>query len=173
MGVGPAQLLIVFAFNHSDFYGDINAELKRVRDEDTLRVIDALAVYKHADGEIELHQLRDPRTDEAADAKRTIGALTGLWVKGEAGAVMAPDRAEVFSDETSWDVLDEIPPDSAAALVLVQHHWAVCLRDAIARVGWFRLSDGFIVSPLDLDGIRLVPAGPSQPCDQTRTPTCL
>jgi hypothetical protein len=49
---------------------------------------------------------------------------------------------------TPWDVLEDIPNDSAAALVLLEHHWAVPLRDAIARAGGFRLSDGFI-SPLD------------------------
>ena len=61
----------------------------------------------------------------------------------------------MFSDEDAWDVLEEIPNDSAAALILIEHHWAVPLRDAIARAGGFRISDGFI-SPLDLVEIGLV-----------------
>jgi len=64
---------------------------------------------------------------------------------------------EIFSDEQAWDVLADIPNDSAAALVLIEHHWAVPLRDAIARAGGFRLSDGFI-SPLDLVAIGLLSA---------------
>jgi hypothetical protein len=48
-------------------------------------------------------------------------------------------------------VLEEIPNGSAAALLLIEHHWAVPLRDAIARAGGYRISDGFI-SPLDLIG---------------------
>jgi hypothetical protein len=63
----------------------------------------------------------------------------------------------VFSDEQAWDVLADIPNDSAAALLLIEHHWAVPLRDAIARAGGFRLSDGFI-SPLDLVEIGLLKA---------------
>ena len=51
-------------------------------------------------------------------------------------------------------MLEEIPNDSAAALLLIEHHWAVPLRDAIARAGGFRISDGFI-SPLDLVEIGL------------------
>ena len=51
--------------------------------------------------------------------------------------------------------MEDIPNDSAAALILLEHHWAVPLRDAIARAGGFRLSDGFI-SPLDLIEIGLV-----------------
>ena len=61
---------------------------------------------------------------------------------------------DVFSGP-EWDVLEDIPNDTAAALLLIEHHWAVPLRDAIAEAGGFRLSDGFI-SPLDLIEIGLV-----------------
>ena len=54
-------------------------------------------------------------------------------------------------------MLEEIPNDSAAALLLIEHHWAVPLRDAVVRAGGFRISDGFI-SPLDLVEIGLVTA---------------
>src|ERR1700722_16494745 len=81
----------------------------------------------------------------------------------EAGAVAGAEQGEadggvnVFTEEEGWDVLGDIPNDSAAALILLEHHWAVPLRDAIARAGGFRLSDGFI-SPLDLIEIGLVSA---------------
>ena len=64
---------------------------------------------------------------------------------------------DLFSDEDEWDVLQDIPNDTAAALVLIEHHWAIPLRDAIVRAGGFRISDGFI-SPLDLVEIGLVSA---------------
>ena len=54
-------------------------------------------------------------------------------------------------------MIEDIPNDSAAALVLLEHHWAVPLRDAIVRAGGFRISDGFI-SPFDLVEIGLVSA---------------
>ena len=63
----------------------------------------------------------------------------------------------MFTEQEGWDVLDDIPNDSAAALVLIEHHWAVPLRDAIVRAGGFRISDGFI-SPLDLVEIGLATA---------------
>ena len=58
-------------------------------------------------------------------------------------------------------MIDEIPNDSAAALILLEHHWAVPLRDAIVRAGGFRISDGFI-SPLDLVAIGLISAEEAQ-----------
>ena len=67
----------------------------------------------------------------------------------------------MFSDDEAWDVLADIPNDSAAALILLEHHWAVPLRDAIARAGGFRLSDGFI-SPLDLVEIGLAAAAEAE-----------
>jgi hypothetical protein len=67
----------------------------------------------------------------------------------------------VFTEQEGWDVLDDIPNDSAAALVLLEHHWAVPLRDALVRAGGFRISDGFI-SPLDLVEIGLVSAEEAQ-----------
>ena len=67
----------------------------------------------------------------------------------------------MFTEEEGWDVLEDIPNDSAAALILLEHHWAVPLRDAIVRAGGFRLSDGFI-SPLDLVEIGLLSAEEAQ-----------
>jgi uncharacterized membrane protein len=164
MAIGPVQL-IVLGFKNPDFHGEIIAELERLKETDTVRVIDALAVYKDADGEVEAMHLSNLSTEEAIELGSKVGALIGLGFEGEqgleagaiAGAEAAADGVSVFSDDDAWDVLGEIPNDSAAALLLIEHHWAVPLRDAVLRAGGFRIGDGFI-SPLDLIGIGLVSA---------------
>src|ERR1700733_2444628 len=164
MTIGPVQL-IVLGFGHPEFHGKIIAELERLHDEGTVRVIDALAVHKDADGEIEVQHLSNLTKEEAIEVGSVVGALVGLGIEGEEGAEQgaalgaeaAADGVDVFSDEKAWDVLEEIPNDSAAALILLEHHWAVPLRDAIARAGGYRIGDGFI-SPLDLVGIGLMSA---------------
>ena len=170
MAIGPVQL-IVLGFRHPDFHGEIIAELERLRASDTVRVIDSLAVYKDASGELEVEHLSNLSEREAIELGSKIGALIGLGIAGEEGAeagaeagategaeeVAAVGGVHIFTEEEGWDVLEEIPNDSAAALVLLEHHWAVPLRDAIIRAGGFRISDGFI-SPLDLVDIGLMSA---------------
>jgi len=170
MAIGPVQL-IVLGFNHPDFHGEIIAELERLHESGTVRVIDALAVYKDAAGELEVEHLSNLTEAEAIEVGSKIGALIGLGIEGEEGAeagaaagaevAAAEGGVNVLTEEEGWDVLKDIPNDSAAALVLLEHHWAVPLRDAIVRAGGFRLSDGFI-SPLDLVAIGLATAEEAQ-----------
>jgi len=165
MAIGPVQL-IVLGFEHPEFHGEIIEELERLRESDTVKVIDSLAVHKDADGEVEVVHLSNLTKEEAIELGSKVGALIGLGIEGEegfeagaaAGAEIASEEGlEVFNDEQAWDVLAEIPNDSAAALILLEHHWAVPLRDAIVRAGGFRISDGFI-SPLDLVAVGLMTA---------------
>src|SRR5215471_5882849 len=137
MAIGPVQL-IVLGFNHPDFHGEVIAELERLHENGMVRVIDSIVVYKDADGDLEVEHLSNLTQDEAIELGSKIGALIGLGIEGEEGmAAGAAEAAEeginVFGDAEEWDVLEDIPNDSAAALILLEHHWAVPLRDAIAR----------------------------------------
>jgi len=138
MAIGPVQL-IVLGFNHPQFHGEIISELERLRESDTVRVIDSLAVYKDADGGLEVEHLSNLSEQEAIELGSKIGALIGLGIEGEegaeAGAIAGAERAaaegiDVFGEAGQWDVLEDIP---------------------------FRLGDGFI-SPLDLVEIGLMSA---------------
>src|SRR3954454_1145409 len=165
MPLGPVQL-VVLGFEHPEFHGEIVAKLTELHDAGAVRVIDALAVHKDAAGELEVQHLSNLTRDEAIEVGSAAGALIGLGIDGEdgfeagalAGAEIAAEGGvEVLGDGEGWDVLEEIPNDSVAALVLLEYRWAIPLRDAIARAGGFRISDGFI-SPLDLVEIGLASA---------------
>jgi uncharacterized membrane protein len=164
MAIGPVQL-IVLGFQHPDFHGEIIAELERLRESDTVRVIDSLVVYKDKDGQLEVEHLSNLSQQEATELGSKVGALIGLGIEGEEGmengarlgAELTADGVHAFSDADAWDVIEDIPNGSAAALILLEHHWAVPLRDAVMRAGGFRISDGFI-SPLDLIEMGLVSA---------------
>jgi uncharacterized membrane protein len=175
MAIGPVQLLVL-GFSHPNFHGEVIAELERLRESDTVRVIDSLAVYKDAEGNLEVEHLSNLTEDEAIELGSKVGALVGLGIDGEEGAEAgaelgaeaAADGMHVFNDAEEWDVIEDIPNDSAAALILLEHHWAVPLRDAIARAGGFRISDGFI-SPLDLVAIGLMSEGEAKELHEMET----
>jgi uncharacterized membrane protein len=164
MSIGPVQLIAI-GFSHPNFHGEVIDELERLRENDTVRVIDALAVYKDAAGDVEVEHLSNLSREEAVELGSTIGALLGFGLDAEegmeagaqAGAAAAADGLDLLPDQEVWDVLEDIPNDSAAALILLEHHWAVPIRDALLRAGGFRIADGFI-SPLDLVDIGLVSA---------------
>jgi len=169
MAIGPVQLLVL-GFEHPDFHGEVIEELEKLRESDTVKVIDALAVYKDAAGEMEVMNLSNLTKDEAIEIGSKVAALIGLGIDGEesmvAGAELGAETAaeegiHVFSDEEAWDVLEDIPNDSAAALILLEHHWAVGLRDAIMRAGGIGISDSFI-HPADLVVIGLMTAAEAE-----------
>jgi hypothetical protein len=150
-------------FDRPDFQGEIVDELERLRGSDTVRVIDALVGYKDAGGEVAALKGSQLSKDEAEEFGAVVGGLLGLGAAGEegmvagamAGAEAVSDGVDVFSEEEAWDVLAEIPNDAAAALILLEHRWAIGLRDAVARAGGFRVAESFI-SPLDLVQVGLL-----------------
>ena len=127
MAIGPVQL-IVLGFSNPQAHGVIADELKRLRDSNMVRVVDALVVVKDANGEtaaLEASQLTD---EESVEYGALVGGLVGLGEGGEqgmeAGAEAGAEEAasegfRVFSDEDAWDVMAEIPNGTAAALILL------------------------------------------------------
>jgi hypothetical protein len=50
----------------------------------------------------------------------------------------ALEGGHVFDEEDVWYAADAIPNGSAAAIALIEHRWAIPLRDAIIDAGGFR-----------------------------------
>ena len=161
MTIGPVQLLVL-GFEHPNFQGEILGELQRLRDNEMVRVIDALAVYKAVGGEVTALKESQLSGEEMVEFGAVVGGLIGIGagvgaeIGAEAGAERVAEQGGMFGEE-AWDALAEIPEDTAAALILLEHRWAVPLRDAIGRAGGVRLGSEFI-SPLDLVAVGLVSA---------------
>ncbi|MGH3931259.1 MAG: hypothetical protein ACRDTF_14935 [Pseudonocardiaceae bacterium] len=163
MTIGPVQL-VVLGFNRPDFQGEIYKELQQLRKTDQVRVIDVLMVHKDAYGIVSVLAENHLSDGAAAAFGAVVGSLVGLGAVGQDGMAAGTDLGAhagqpggMFSDDETWDALAEIPDDSAAALILIEHRWAIPLRDAVERAGGFRLASEF-VSPLDLIAIGLLTA---------------
>jgi uncharacterized membrane protein len=124
MPIGPVQLLVV-SFDKPDFSGEILAELNRLRENEVIRLIDALAVQKNLDGTLAALQWSDLSIEEAEGLGATVGALLGLGAGGEAGmeagaiaGMEAGSDGHLIDESEVWDVADAIEPGSAANLTV-------------------------------------------------------
>jgi uncharacterized membrane protein len=160
MPIGPTQLLVI-EFPEPDFRGGILAELQRLRSLDLIRVIDAVLVQKDLDGNVTHIVYNDLDSEDAIAFGTAVGALIGLGAGSVevAEQVAAEVTAEVAEGELLQgldvvDVLDEIEPGTAAGVLLLEHRWAVGLRDAIVDAGGVPVTDIW-VHPLDLVAVGL------------------
>jgi uncharacterized membrane protein len=160
MTTGPVQLLVI-GFDHPNFDGRIRAQLDRLRDSDTIRLLDLALVRKDEDGNLEHLKMTDISVGEAEELGALVGALIGLGAAGEEGAQAgAVAGAEAGSDghllpDDVWYIEDVLEDAEAAAVVLIEHRWALGLRDAVRDAGGFHLADAW-VHPLDLVSIGLL-----------------
>lgn len=163
MTIGPVQL-VVLGFEGNSLTGEILAELRRLRDHDVIRLIDLLFVSKDESGEATVMEASDLTQEEAMEFGATVGALIGLGEAGEQGAVAgavagaeALEDGHVFDEHEVWYVTDSIPNGSSAAVALLEHRWAIPLRDAMQSAGGALLDESW-VHPLDLVAVGLAAA---------------
>ena len=162
MSLGPVQLLVL-GLTTDESQGEILAELDRLRENALVRLIDVLFVRKDADGTVEKLLPRDVPPDEAEAFGAVAGALIGFGAVAEDGdepgareGANALEDGHVF-DEEVWFVDDAIPNGTAAAVALLEHRWAIPLREGIHRAGGFHLADAWI-HPADLVDIGILAA---------------
>ena len=160
MKLGPVQMLVV-VFEGNQFRGEILPELRRLREHDIVRLIDLLVVARDDNGDINVLQRSDLTPLEAQQFGAAVGALIGLGAGGDAGAqagaaagAAVMEAGVQVDDDTVWDVAERIPIGSSAAIALLEHRWAIPLRDAIGRAGGASVVDEW-VHPADLIAIGL------------------
>jgi uncharacterized membrane protein len=152
--MGPVQVLVVGFGEGAEFKGEALAELKRLRDADIVRLIDLLFVRKNADGSVDKIEISDEQ--ELMTLGAVAGALMGFGAAGEEGAEVgalagaeAMSDGSMFDEDKVWYIADAIPEGMSAAIAVLEHHWAIPLRDAIWRAGGMALADEWI-HPQDL-----------------------
>ena len=154
MEFGPMQILVV-AFKDPKLTGEILPELHRLREHDIVRLIDLIVVSKDDEGNLTHLEMSDLSQAETRELGAFVGALIGFGAEGAEGVERGAEAgAEVlaegfFSNAERWAVTDAVPNGSAAAIALLEHRWALPLRDAVHRAGGMNIADGW-VHPADL-----------------------
>jgi hypothetical protein len=144
MTLGPIQLLVIGFDQGGEFRGQILAELQRLRATEVIRLIDALLVHKKADGSFTILEADDNPFGDLPGGGLHVRALTGL----AAGSTDA-DLDERSDGPEVWYPLDAIPRGATVAMAVIEHSWAIGLRDAIGEAGGSLLAESW-VHPEDL-----------------------
>ena len=113
---------MVINFEDTNFTGEIEAELIRLEETGTLRVLDVIFVAKTLDGEIEVVRTSDVHTGALSRA------ILGL-------SDDAPERVAAAEDADVWYAADAIEPGNAAGIMVLEHRWSIPLREAITAAG--------------------------------------
>src|SRR5687767_15934410 len=108
---GPLQLVVI-GFGRAAIPMDFVNQLRRVRDDGIVRLVDAEFISKDEHGDINSIQATDLSQEEAALLGTLSRALFGYGAAGDAGALLGIDaglaRAETGEFGLSEDDVDEI-----------------------------------------------------------------
>ena len=152
MEIGPLQLMVV-GFVNPALDGSIIAALQDASDSGAIKIVDVLGVYKDADGNVLAAEGSDLTEDEAMTYGAWVGALIGLGAGGVdgaevgavAGAIHAMDEYEYGIDaEGLATIADDIPAGGAGMLLVIEHTWAIPLRDAMRASGGIMIAQDFL-----------------------------
>ena len=170
MTIGPVQGFVIGFPRNDLFEGRIAEELARLSDIGQIRIIDAVFVMREGD-DVSVLSVSDLDDAQRAELRAAVGALVGLGVAGEDGALAGaalgasmgaddPTAAQVVAAE----LLGQLPDGSAALVLAIEHLWAVPLRDAVRDAGGLVLAhrsltmEDLIAFGMDLGAVEAIEA---------------
>jgi uncharacterized membrane protein len=151
MAFGPIQILAVGFPSTDKFEGRMWSELIKLSDAGTIRIVDALAVLNEGD-EIEIIRATDLSEEQRIEMGAEFGALIGLGADGiegfiegaELGADIAATGGLGLVEAIGAEFIEDLPDDSAALLLIIEHAWAVPLRGAIVDAGGILMANQWV-----------------------------
>jgi hypothetical protein len=141
--LGPVQVLLI-GIDARGADRMLAAELQDLATQDGIRVLDALGVRRGHDDEL---RRLDP-LDPAGHSGDLIEALLVVEPEEGEGAGTRQDLEAAIGDRT-WFLADRVPRGAAAAILLIEHRWAIPLRAASADLGAEVFGDAWL-HPRDL-----------------------
>ena len=139
----PLQVIALSFSRDAGAEDRILTEVDRLRGRGVLRLLDMLFVAKGQDGTIERLAIGD---DE------DFGSLLAAVVPDANGGLAVPTSAggPAFDPADAQALAGSLQPGTALAFLLVEHHWAAPLFDAIAEAGGMLIGEGFLTSEAGL-----------------------
>jgi uncharacterized membrane protein len=151
--IGPIQVLAVTFDRDDAFRGKIREELDKLKRQNFIRLVDATLVHKDDQGKLTVVKESDLTSDEATEYGAVIGALIGLG-SGDEATMERSSRAmaEAFHERYEYgldkedleDMAESMPSRSTALMLLIEHLWAIPLRNAMREAGGRLVAQDFL-----------------------------
>ena len=150
--LGPVHLVVV-GLHNENLKGQIAQALQDASANGVIRILDALAVQKTAEGEIKSLGATDLTPEQREVYGALVGALLGLGMTGseegvqrgaEMGANAFAERNFGMSQQDIQAIARDIPPDRTLLLVLFEHRWAIPLKEAIMSANGEVFAQGIV-----------------------------
>lgn len=114
---GPVDV-VMLAFGEPKPDGSVADELRRLVDQGTIRVLDAMIITKSEDGKPNMLDLED-----LPEAERQSFGFIETGTRG------------LFDSADADTVVEGMTPGSAVVALAIEHTWAIKLREALERAG--------------------------------------
>ncbi len=149
--IGPLQLVVI-GFDEDKYAKEIMVELRKLRQENVIRLFDLLYIIKHEDGSVASKEVDDLQAEEQREFGTLVKSLIGLsTIDAEhidadevSEAIRSADAEFGLSEAEIQEVAAEIPNGSSAIFVIFEHSWARGVKAAIQQAGGYTRAQGLI-----------------------------
>jgi hypothetical protein len=141
--IGPVQMIAIGYGPDAQFEGKAVAELAKLEQTSTIRILDLLFVHKETvSGDL---VALDYQGEELG---AIVGALLGFEFEGDDERPVADQPADAhafgLSQQQIESMAGSLQPGHSAAILLVEHVWARDLKQAIRDAGGVPVGEGFL-----------------------------
>lgn len=148
---GPIQILVV-TFSEPTFTGEILPEMRIMQEYGLVRVLDLDFIYKDDEGAVVTYEETEMGDEERIRFGALVGSLVGYGAGGEEGATLGALEGALSVAERDYGLglddieatIEELPHDTASAVLLIEHMWARDFRDAVLDAGGEFVAQGFL-----------------------------
>ncbi|MGD0750940.1 MAG: DUF6325 family protein [Anaerolineales bacterium] len=117
MDIGPLEYVVI-GVSDRQLKSALISELNAIQEAGKIRVVDLIFVSKSADGAVAMQEVSELVEEELAEYGDIALNLMGLLT------------AEDINQLTG-----QIPPDSSAVVILIEHTWVIGLTEAVRKNG--------------------------------------
>jgi uncharacterized membrane protein len=151
MTYGPMQLIAI-GFGHASLPLDFVNQLRQLRDAGVVRLVDAVFVAKDEHDNLNAIKVSDITAEEAVLLGTIAGALIGYGAIGEEGIDRGAEIGKLSSEDGLFglstddidEIADRIPRGTAATFILLEHLWAIGVKEAIRNADGQVIAQGWI-----------------------------